>query len=201
MKSQMVWAAGLLVAVVSLASWPRPAVADDQPPLKVAVCDPVKVIRECQEGKDAQAKWKQDAETVNNELDIKKKQLETQQDELKLLLPTSADYEKKMEDMTSANADSQAWLQATQVNMARKQRLEEQQLFDKILKGIGDVAKEQGFTIVINSAQPDFPEPDRMDANAFFNTIFLHSSLFHDPGMDITEKVVIAMDKTYSTSH
>ena len=74
-------------------------------------------------------------------------------------------------------------------------------MFDKVLKGVADVVKEQGFTLVINSAQPDFPEPDRMDANAFFNTIFLHSCLFHDPNMDITEKVVIAMDKTYSTSH
>ncbi len=137
----------------------------------------------------------------NNELDIKKKQLETQQDELKLLLPTSADYEKKMEDLTSANADSQAWLQSTQVNMTRKQRMEEKELFDKIVKAIEEVAKEQGITLVINCAHPEFPDPDHMDANAFFNTIFLHSSLFHDPSMDITEKVVIAMDKTYSTSH
>ena len=52
MKAQLVWVVGLMVAAVSLASWTSRAMADDQPALKVAVCDPVKVIRECQEGKD-----------------------------------------------------------------------------------------------------------------------------------------------------
>jgi Skp family chaperone for outer membrane proteins len=200
MKVRLAWAAGLL-AMLSLAFLTRPAMADDQPPLKVGVCDPLKVIRECQEGKDVESKLKQDTETLNNQLDIKKKQLETKQDELKLLLPTSPDYQTKMDDLTSTQAQTQAWFQSTQVIMARKQKLEEDQLFDKVLKAVSDVAKSQGMTVVLNSAQPDFPEPDRMDANVFIQTILMHSSLYHDPGMDITEKVVIAMDKSYSTSH
>ncbi len=29
----------------------------------------------------------------------------------------------------------------------------------------------------------------------------MHTSLYNDPKLDITQQVIIAMDKTYSTSH
>jgi short-subunit dehydrogenase involved in D-alanine esterification of teichoic acids len=84
--------------------------------------------------------------------------------------------------------------------MARKQREEEKKLFSEILKTVGDVAKEQGINLVINAAHADFPELDKLDANAFVQTILLHTSLYSDVSLDITDKVIIAMDKTYSAS-
>jgi Skp family chaperone for outer membrane proteins len=175
--------------------------ADDAaaPPLKLGVCDPVTVLNKIQEGKDVMAKWKADGETLQNEANVKKGQLQTEADEIKLLLPTSKEYEDKVEKFTEDQADSQAWLQAQQVNMMRKQREEEKALFDKILDAVSDVAKDQGLTIVINGGHADFPELDKLDANAFLQTILLHTSLYSDPALDITDKVVIEMDKKYST--
>jgi Skp family chaperone for outer membrane proteins len=126
--------------------------------------------------------------------------LQTESDEIKLLLPTSDEYQKKIEKFTEDQADTQAWFQAAQVNMARKQREEEKKLFSEILKTVGDVAKEQGINLVINAAHADFPELDKLDANAFVQTILLHTSLYSDVSLDITDKVIIAMDKTYSAS-
>ena len=173
---------------------------DSAPPLKLGVCDPVTVLNKIQEGKDVMAKWKADGETLQNEANVKKGQLQTEADEIKLLLPTSDEYESKVEKFTEDQADSQAWLQAQQVNMMRKQREEEKLLFNKILDAVQDVAKGEGLTIVINGGHADFPELDKLDANAFLQTILLHTSLYNDPALDITDKVVIEMDKKYSAN-
>lgn len=193
--AMVVGAAGMMMSA-------RPAAADDAgaTPIKLAVCDPISVLNKIQEGKDVMAKWKQDGETLQNQAKVKKDQLDTEGEEIKLLLPTSDEYQNRIEKFTEDQADTQAWFQAAQVNMARKQREEEKVLFNKILDTISEVAKDQGLTLVINGAHADFPELDKLDANAFVQTILLHTSLYNDPGLDITDKVIIAMDKKYSAT-
>ncbi len=195
--------AGMVAGAVSLLVLARPAGADDvaaQAPLKVAVCNPISVLNKIQEGKDVMAKWKQDEETLNNEAQAKKDQLTTEASEIKLLLPTSDEYQKKIEQLTDDQANTQAWFQAKQVNMLRTQREEQKKLFAEILKAVSDVAKDQGLTLVLNSAHAEFPELDKMDANAFVQTILEHGTLYQadNPSLDITDKVIIEMDKAYS---
>lgn len=203
MNSRITAWAGVVLGAMSLTMWAGRATADDAIPAtaKIAVCNPIKVLNQIQEGKDAMAKWKQDGETLTNQATVKKGQLQTEQDEIKLLLPTSDEFEKKVEKFTEDQADTQAWFQSAQMNMARKQRQEEKALFDKILKTVGDLAQAQAITVVVNGAYADFPDVEHMDANAFVQTILLHTSLYVDPKLDITQQVIIAMDKAYSTSH
>jgi len=194
--------AGLILGTMSLLMWTRPAAADDASGgVKIGVCDPIKVLNQIQEGKDSMAKWKQEGDSLTDQATAKKSQLQSEQDALKLILPTSDDYETKVETFIQHQADAQAWLQAAQMNMARKQRTEEKTMFDKILKTIGDLAQAQGLSLVMNGAHADFPELDKMDANAFVQTILLHTALYSDTKLDITQQVIIAMDKAYSTSH
>jgi Skp family chaperone for outer membrane proteins len=201
MRAGMVWVTGVVVSVAALLSWAGPARADDMPALKAAVCDPIKVLTQIQEYKDVMAKMKQDGDTLTNQVQVKKGQLQTEQDEIKLLLQSSDEYEKKVEKYTEDAADTQAWMQAMQVNFSRKQRIADKQLFDKVLKAISEVAQAQGVTLVMNCAHPDFPDSDKMDINQFFQIMLLHTALYNDPKLDITQQVIIAMDKTYSTSH
>lgn len=194
--------AGLILGAMSLLMWTRPVGADEIPAsVKIAVCDPIKVLNQIQEGKDAMAKWKGEGDSLTDQATAKKSQLQSEQDALKLILPTSDDYESKVETFIQHQADAQAWLQAAQMNMARKQRTEEKTMFDKILKTIGDLAQAQGISVVVNGAHAEFPELDKMDANAFVQTILLHTALYADTKLDITQQVIIAMDKAYSTSH
>jgi Skp family chaperone for outer membrane proteins len=198
----MVWVTGAVVLAASMLAWAMPARADDMPPLKVAVCNPLQILTQIQEYKDVMAKLKQDGDTLNNQVQVKKGQLQTEQDEIKLLLPTSDEFEKKIEKLTEDSADTQAWMQAMQVNFARKQRIADKDLFDKVLKAVAQVAQSQGITLVMNDAHPDFPvDSDKMDLNQFFQMVLMHTSLYNDPKLDITQQVIITMDKTYSTSH
>jgi Skp family chaperone for outer membrane proteins len=192
---------GLILGTMSLLMWTRPVTADDASAgVKIAVCDPIKVLNQIQEGKDAMAKWKEEGDSLTDKATAKKSQLQSEQDALKLILPTSDDYETQVETFIQHQADAQAWLQAAQMNMARKQRTEEKTMFDKILKTISDLAQAQGLSLVVNGAHADFPELDKMDANAFVQTILLHTALYSDTKLDITQQVIIAMDKAYSTS-
>jgi Skp family chaperone for outer membrane proteins len=189
--------AGLMsMAVLAMV---RPAHAQDtSTSIKIAVCDPTKVLNEIQEGKDTVTKWKQDGEALNDQAKQKKDQLQTMQDELKLILPTSPQYPDKMDAFTKLSADTQAWFQSNQMILQRKQRTQEKELFDKILAAINQVAQAKGDTLVINNAHPDFPDLEHLDANAFYQVILMHTSLYADPKLDITEDVVIAMDKAYT---
>lgn len=202
MNSRIGLAAKVTILAMGLMLWARPTLADDTSasPLKIAVCNPLQVFSQIQEGKDLAAQWKQEGDQLQTEATDKKRELDNKSDELKLLLPTSADYEKKLEDLTVLQANDQAWLQAQQVITARQQREQEQAIFDKIVKAINDIAQAQGITLVINSAHADFPSVDHLDANAFVQTILLHMLLYSDPKLDITQQVIVTMDKTYTAN-
>jgi len=206
MNSRIGLAAKVTIVAISLMFGAGASRADDTSgvALKVAVCNPINgIFTQIQEGKDIQAQWKQLADTLNTQATAKQRELDNKADELKLLLPTSPEYEKKVEDLTVLKADDQAWLQAQQINLMRQQREEEQQIFDKILKTINDVAQAQGITLVLNSAHPDFPAMDNPNQNAsamFFQTIMMHTVLYADPKLDITQQVIVAMDKAYTSN-
>ena len=104
----LAWA-GVMLGAICVLSLTRPAIADDAAATKIGICDPIKVLNQIQEGKDAMAKWKQDGDTLTNQATVKKGQLQTESDEIKLLLPTSDEFQKKVDKFTEDQADTQAW--------------------------------------------------------------------------------------------
>src|SRR5271168_1488527 len=84
MNSRILALAGAMLAALSVLAWTKPAAADDAAPTKIGICDPIKVLNQIQEGKDAMAKWKQDGDTLTNQATVKKGQLQTESDEIKL---------------------------------------------------------------------------------------------------------------------
>jgi Skp family chaperone for outer membrane proteins len=107
-----------------------------------------------------------------------------------------------MDSLTKASVDYQAWLQSNELILQRKDRAQMKALFEKILGAVNQVAQAKGVSLVMNSAHPDFPDTERLDdkafASAFYQVIMMHMSLYADPKLDITEDVVIAMDKAYT---
>ena len=173
------------------------AAAAPAAPVKVAVCDPLKVLGTILEGKDDSTRWKQEQTDLQAQAQAKKDALTQEADEIKVLKQDSPEYETRIEKFNSDQADAQAWLQSSQVNLARKQHAEQKVLFQKIVDAIGAVAKQQGITLVLNASHPEFPDLDKMDANAFVETIMLHICLYSETTPDITQDVEIHMDQAY----
>jgi Skp family chaperone for outer membrane proteins len=199
MNSRLAVVAGMVCGLASMLMPARSAFAQTTP-VKVAVCDPLKVLGQILEGKDASGQWKAAGDTLNQEAQSKQETLKSEEESVKLIMPGSADYDTRIEKLTDDEADAQAWLNAKKANLARKQRSEQKQLFAKIQDAIKQVATEQGVSLVINASHPEFPDIEKMDANAYIETIMLHVCLYADDHLDITSDVVIAMDKNYKAS-
>jgi Skp family chaperone for outer membrane proteins len=165
--------------------------------VKVAVCDPLKVLGTILEGKDDSTRWKQEQTDLQAQAQQRKDSLTAEADGIKVLKQDSPEFEDRIEKFNEDQANAQAWLQSSQVNLARKQHSEQKVLFQKILDAIASVAKTEGVTLVLNASHPEFPDLDKMDANAFVETIMLHVCLYSETTPDITQDVEIYMDKGY----
>ena len=196
MNSRMAVVAGMVCGVAWLLMPARSAMAQ-MPPVMIAVCDPMKILGQILEGKVASGRWKVAGDSLNAQAQQKQDQLKSEEESVKLIMPGSADYDTRIEKLTEDEADAQAWLNAAKANLARRQRNEQKQLFAKIQDAIKQVAMAQGITMVINASHPEFPDVEKMDANAFIETIMLHVCLYADDRVDITQDVAIALDKAY----
>src|SRR5580704_8748745 len=107
MNSRMAVMAGMIVGLAGLLMPAGLARADDttMPPAKVAVCDPLKVLGQILEGKDASARWKAEGDSLNAQAQQKKDQLQAEADALKLIMPGSDEYESKVDKLTQDQAD------------------------------------------------------------------------------------------------
>jgi Skp family chaperone for outer membrane proteins len=197
MNSRLAVLAGLVCGMAMLVPGRLALAQSNMPATKVAVCDPLKVLGQILEGKDASGRWKAEGDTLQQQASQKQEQLKSEEESVKLIMPGSPDYDQRMEKLTQDEADAQAWVAATKANFARKQRAEQKELFKKIQDAIKQVAAQQGINLVLNGAQPEFPDLERMDGNVYLQTIMAHICLFADDHLDITSDVVIALDKAY----
>lgn len=200
-RAQLAVAAVALMAMLSL-SVARPARADDAP-LKIAVCNSLKVATQIQEYKDLVEKSKADRASLESQLNDRNQKIKAMQDELKLLLPDSAQYAEKNKALLNYRIEVEVWAKTMQLDLARKEKQSNKLLFDKIQATVAQIAKDRGITLVIADRSRDLPEnvddipPDTLTALLLDRTI-----LYTDSKLDITQDVVIVMDKAYAgTGH
>ncbi len=178
-----------------------PARADDAP-LKIAICNPLKVATQLQEYKDMVEKVKSDQASLESQLDQRKEKIKSMEDELKLLLPDSPEYSEKNNALIQYQIETEVWTKMQQIDQTRKQKTNTKALFDKIEAAVAQIAKDRGITLVISDHGADIPDnldqitPDQLNSLLIERTI-----LFEDSKLDITQDVVIALDKAYTASH
>jgi Skp family chaperone for outer membrane proteins len=74
-------------------------------------------------------------------------------------------------------------------------------LFDKIQDEAGKVAQQKGYTMVISSHQPDVENLDNIDLQNLATALVIQRVvLYNDPKLDITQDVLVALDKDYNSS-
>jgi Skp family chaperone for outer membrane proteins len=196
------WTALVLAFLTSIFLIPnRPARADDVP-LKIAICNPLKVATQLQEYKDMVEKVKADSAALESDLDERKEKIKSMSDELKLLLPDSPQYSEKNNDLIQYQIETEVWAKMQQIDQTRKQKENTKALFDKIQAAIADIAHDRGYTLVLSDHGVDLPDDlDNITPENLNNLLVERTILFEDPRLDITQDVVIAMDKAYTASH
>jgi Skp family chaperone for outer membrane proteins len=198
MRSKLTILASLALAVCVAAS--PIARADD---LKIAVCNPLKVLQQMQEFKDLEAKAKAEQQDYSGKLKQKQDAIQTMKDSLNLLLPDSPQYAQQNEELLKAAIDYKNFGDLAQQHVVRQEKIHIKSLFDKIQAAAGKVAQEKGFMLVISSHQPQIEnaEMDNIDAKSLTAALLIQRVvLYSDPKMDITEDVLVELDKDYNAS-
>jgi Skp family chaperone for outer membrane proteins len=196
------WTA-LVVALVAatFVAAQAPARADDLP-LKIAICNPLKIATQVQEYKDMVEKVKADSTNLESQLDQRKEKIKSMSDELKLLLPDSPQYAEKNNDLIQYQIETEVWTKMQQIDQTRKQKTNTKALFDKIQAAISQIAKDRGFNLVLADHSADIPDDlDNITPEQLNNLLIERTVLYEDSRLDITQDVVIALDKAYTASH
>jgi Skp family chaperone for outer membrane proteins len=192
----------LLAATLAIAQ--APARADDTTdvPLKIAICNPLKVATQLQEYKDMVEKVKADSTSLEAQLEDRKEKIKSMSDELKLILPDSPAYAEKNQALIQAQIDMEVWAKMQQIDQTRKQKVDTKALFDKINVAIAQIAHDRGYTLVLSDHSADIPDNlDDVTPEQLNNLLIERTILFEDSRLDITQDVVIALDKQYTANH
>jgi Skp family chaperone for outer membrane proteins len=113
-------------------------------------------------------------------------------------LPDTDAYTEKNKALIQFQIDTEVWAKMMDMDQQRKQKTSNKMLFDKIQDAVAQVAKDRGFTLVISSHTPEIPDLESIDVNTLNAMLLQRTVLFNDPKMDITQDVVIALDKAYA---
>lgn len=169
--------------------------------VKICVCDPMAVLKQMQEFKDLQTKTKADQQTVMAQVKQKQDDIKAKQEALNLLLPDSQQYAQQNQELLKASIDYKVFGELTQANFVREEKNHLKALFDKIQATAGKVAQAKGYNLVISSHQPEIDNIDQIDVQNLTAALLIQRVvLYNDPKLDITEDVLVSLDKDYNAS-
>lgn len=177
---------------------PLQAAHADGTGVKIAVCDPLKVLMQIQEYKDSNDKFKAEENSLQQELNNRKTKLQSMQDQLKLIMPDSPQYTDQNQQFLQYNYETEAWFRVMTAELQRKDKARAKEMFDKVQAAVADLAKDRQIDLVISSFAPDITDPDKVDPQNYRFLLLQRSVLFSDPKLDITQDVIVAMDKAYN---
>jgi Skp family chaperone for outer membrane proteins len=167
---------------------------------RIAVCNPQRVFDKMQEKKVIQDRLnsereKMKAEAMRRQNDIKAKI--QQRNELK---QGSSLYESKSNEIMQDTVQYEVWARLTEANMARQEKDQITQLYDKIRDACTEVAKERKLDLVLTERRPELTPEDREKLNpkqlgevmGQFNVLFVGEKA------DITDAVVLVLDRKFN---
>lgn len=188
------WGAALLATVFLIPA----AKAQDDLPTRVGVCNPVKVISGLDEFNDINKALKDEHDANQKSIDDQTKKIQSMQDQLAIFKPDSPEYKKQSEDILKAQVELKAFADLSDAKLAREQKEKLKALSDKMDSFIADEAKIKHFNLIIADQQTDIPDLDKVDMNTLRAMLFQRTVLFTENRLDITQDVIVAMNKAYA---
>lgn len=171
---------------------PKPPVATGT---SVAVCDVVKVFGNYQKAKDLEAKLIENRRNLKAEDDKRVKQLESLEQTLKALNPTSPDYISTLNDLTEQTIARETWMKFQGAKETKERVRLTEEMYKEIVKIAGTIAKEQGYQIVLSADETTAePNPD------IEKLISQRKVLYADPSIDLTDTVMARLNEAYKAA-
>lgn len=160
-------------------------------PAKIAVVDVTKVIKNCQKFKTWQENKQKEMQQIEAEFKVMKDELDALNENLKIRTPGSEDHRKLAKEFIEKKAVLQSKDAAYKEVWENEKELWTEQLYQKLLTVIDEVATKKGLDIVIANDELNLKDPMRPD---IMQTIVTKKVVYHNSQYDMTEEILAAMD-------
>lgn len=190
--------AGAQPAAAAAAAAPAPS-----GPIRIAVASPSHIFNEMMETKSLQAKMQDDQKkfaATQREKAAAIDQLKAQRDALK---PGEAQFEELNNKLIDASLEAKVWMEAERAKAEHQQKRQMKQIFEKIQTAIADVAKQDGYDLVLADNKDPLPSDadlEQVDIRALRGAILQKSVLFSTDRIDISQKVLALLDTRYKAA-
>ncbi len=157
-----------------------------------AVVSVPKIMQTSLRAQALQAKVLESRDAGLAEIQQMKAQIQVVRADLEARKPGSEEFAKLKKDYMVKNASLEAQKEYIQQELMLKNQHAMEELYQNILVAVEQVAKAQGYELILDKDSIDFPSPSPSELSLSIQT---HKVLYHADYMDITDKVVEVLDK------
>jgi Skp family chaperone for outer membrane proteins len=189
----------LALAAAALLLPARFAAAQDGP--RIATVNPAKVFNDMQETKDLKQKMESDRQAIQNEAKRRADDLEEAKKKLTIFNEGSEEYNKASKDAIEKAVGLQTWQELIKADLARQQKVQMKNLFEKIEQATKEVAETKKLDLVLVEQKIDLPtDPNIMgqiNVDQLRQLINQRSVMYSNGKFDITNDVLARVDAKY----
>lgn len=201
MNAKHVALLSLLIAAAALITMPSRAASQAAPgpqgtQLKIATASPSKIFFGMKEKNDVVAQLKQEVAELEKQNVSRRNKVTDLKNAMELLNPDAPQYEEANRAFMTAAIEHKNWLEVSQAQAARNEKMMTKMLFDRITAAIAELAKERGFDLVI-AEQPAF-NIERMTAEQLTQAMAQRQVLYASATTDLTNDVIARLDEKYN---
>jgi Skp family chaperone for outer membrane proteins len=184
------------IALAALWLTPGAATAQEQMPLRVAMCVPGKIFRQLHETQELQRRMDAERERFEREERERRERLEGLRMHRDQLMPGMPQFDERHQELVRAMIEFEAWGRVMQMEVQRKQKQHTKHLFDRIQQGAGEVARQRGFHMVI--AEPEVPENIDMVTPEQLNMALTQRNVLYAADLvDISDDIVAHLNERF----
>jgi Skp family chaperone for outer membrane proteins len=194
----------LCVLALSAVAFVLPArVAWAQEGPHIGIVNPAKNFNEMQETKDLKQKMESDRQAIQAEAKKRADDLEEAKKARALFTEGTDDFNKKNQEMIRKAVELQVWQEMIKADLARQQKTQMKNLFEKIEAATKEVAEAKKLDLVLVEQKIDLPsDPNTMEqinVDQLRNLINQRSVMYSNGKFDITNDVLASVDAKYKS--
>ncbi|HUN82586.1 MAG TPA: OmpH family outer membrane protein [Phycisphaerae bacterium] len=192
-------AAIVTVAVTTLTSGQPNTPASPAGESRIAVVDLVRIFNECAQILDLNDMIRSMNDDYSKEAAQRKKAIEDKQAELGAFKPGTNDYEVRKKNLIRMNIEANVWLKVKEQEIDQLKFDWTRVVYEKSLQAIAELGKEKGYDAVLQKMEFK-PLEIEQNVQNLRRLIQDRAVLYHNPEVDITEKVIQRMNAAYKSA-
>jgi len=161
----------------------------------IAVCDVAEIVDNYARVQDLNAEIQRRQQALKAEDEKRMEAGRAVSMELRDLKPGSEQYEQRFRELERMRLDRKAWLELQEGILTRWHLQNMRDVYNQVVNTISKVAREQGIRIVLYHESSGLSE--KAGLQQLLAEIGRKKVLYRDPGLDITQNVLLRLNQNY----